>query len=156
MLVSWDWDLTVALKGDGWGRQHFYTQSTQSTLYWGELQEAMWEIQLATLWFYTWTCWQVKNSGWSCPRWQDRKISHGVTTLMILGRAKGACLPWTKWIPHKITGLGGPGGSAVWCSLWPRAWSWKYGTESHVGLPGWSLLLPLPVSLPLSLSVSHE
>ena len=28
--------------------------------------------------------------------------------------------------------------------------------ESPVGLPVWSLLLPLPVSLPLSLSVSHE
>ena len=27
--------------------------------------------------------------------------------------------------------------------------------ESHVGLPAWSLLLPLPVSLPLSLYVSH-
>ena len=26
--------------------------------------------------------------------------------------------------------------------------------ESHVGLPAWSLLLPLPVSLPLSFSVS--
>ena len=79
VLVSWDWDLTVSLKGDGWGRQHFYTQSTQPTLYWGELQEATWEIQHAALWFYTWTCWQVKNSGWSCPRWQDRKISRGVT-----------------------------------------------------------------------------
>ena len=28
--------------------------------------------------------------------------------------------------------------------------------ESHVGLPAWSLLLPLSVSLPLSLYVSHE
>ena len=26
--------------------------------------------------------------------------------------------------------------------------------QSHVGLPAWSLLLPLPVSLPLSLSMS--
>ena len=47
----------------------------------------------------------------------------GHLQLMILGRTKGAWLPWTKWIPHKITGLGGPGGSAVWCSLRPRAWS---------------------------------
>ena len=38
--------------------------------------------------------------------------------------------------------------------LWPRAWSWSPGIESHIGLPGWSLLLPLPVSLPPSLSVS--
>ena len=28
------------------------------------------------------------------------------------------------------------------------------GIESHIGLPEWSLLLPLPVSLPLSLSLS--
>ena len=42
--------------------------------------------------------------------------------------------------------------------LWPRAWSWGPRTESHIGLPAWSLLLPLPVSLPLppSLCVSHE
>ena len=40
--------------------------------------------------------------------------------------------------------------------LWPRAQSWRPGIESHVGLPAWSLLLPLPVSLPLSVCVSHE
>ena len=28
--------------------------------------------------------------------------------------------------------------------------------KSRIGLPAWSLLLPLPVSLPLSLCVSHE
>ena len=39
--------------------------------------------------------------------------------------------------------------------LWPRARSWRPRIESHVGLPGaWSLLLPLPVSLPLSLCVT--
>ena len=38
--------------------------------------------------------------------------------------------------------------------LWPRARSWRPGIESHVGLPAWSLLLPLPVSLPLSLCVT--
>ena len=42
--------------------------------------------------------------------------------------------------------------------LWPRARSWRLGIESHVGLPAWSLLLPLPVSPPLSFSlcVSYE
>ena len=39
-------------------------------------------------------------------------------------------------------------------SLWLRTWSWRPGTESCVGLPAWSLLLPLPVSLPLSLCLS--
>ena len=36
--------------------------------------------------------------------------------------------------------------------LWPRAWSWSPRIKSCVGLPAWSLLLPLPVSLPLYLS----
>ena len=30
----------------------------------------------------------------------------------------------------------------------------KSWIESHIGLPAWSLLLPLPVFLPLSLSLS--
>ena len=40
--------------------------------------------------------------------------------------------------------------------LWPRARSWSPGIESHVGLPAWSLLLPPPVSLPLSLSIINK
>ena len=40
--------------------------------------------------------------------------------------------------------------------LWPRAWSWSPRIKSRIGLPAWSLLLPLPMSLPLSLSLSHE
>ena len=42
--------------------------------------------------------------------------------------------------------------------LRPRAWSWGPGIKYHIRLPAWSLLLPLPVSLPLllSLCVSHE
>ena len=31
--------------------------------------------------------------------------------------------------------------------LWPGALSWSPGIKFHVGLPAWSLLLPLPVSL---------
>ena len=38
--------------------------------------------------------------------------------------------------------------------LWPRSWSWGPWIKSHLGLPAWSLLLPPPVSQPLSLSVS--
>ena len=38
--------------------------------------------------------------------------------------------------------------------LWPRARSWSPGIESHIRLLAWSLLLPPPVSLPLSLSPS--
>ena len=50
--------------------------------------------------------------------------------------------------------LGSPGGSAVWHHLQPRTWSWRPWIKSRVGLPAWSLLLLLPVSL--ILSVSHE
>ena len=35
----------------------------------------------------------------------------------------------------------------------PRVGSWCLGIKSHIRLPTGSLLLPLPVSLPLSLSV---
>ena len=44
---------------------------------------------------------------------------------------------------------------AQWLSvcLWLRAGSGPR-IESHIGLPAWVLLLPLPVSLPLC--VSHE
>ena len=30
------------------------------------------------------------------------------------------------------------------------------GIESHIGLPAWSLLLPLPVSLPLSVPLMNK
>ena len=42
--------------------------------------------------------------------------------------------------------------------LRPRAWSWSPRIKSRIRLPAWSLLLPLPMSLPLSLflCVSHE
>ena len=45
---------------------------------------------------------------------------------------------------------------AQWLSvcLRLRAQSWGPGIKSRMGLPTWSLLLPLPVSLPLS--VSHK
>ena len=40
--------------------------------------------------------------------------------------------------------------------LWPRARSWSLGIESRVELPAWSLLLPPPVFLPLSLSIMNK
>ena len=47
---------------------------------------------------------------------------------------------------------------AQWLSicLWFRLWSWGPGIKSCNRLPAGSLLLLLPVSLPLSLCVSHE
>ena len=40
--------------------------------------------------------------------------------------------------------------------LWPRARPWSPGIESRVGLLAWSLLLPVAVSLPLSLSIMNK
>ena len=58
---------------------------------------------------------------------------------------------------YKNSKLGDPW-VAQWFSacLWPGAWSWSPGIESRVGLPAWSLLLPLPVFLPLSLSLMNK
>ena len=52
--------------------------------------------------------------------------------------------------------VGRLGGSVVELCLWLRVWSWGPGIKSCIRLPAWSLLLLLPVSLPLSLCVSHE
>ena len=38
--------------------------------------------------------------------------------------------------------------------LWLRVWSWTPGIESCIELPAWSLLVPLSVSLPLSVCLS--
>ena len=63
--------------------------------------------------------------------------------------------PWASVLYHLKTAISGSPWVAQWFSacLPPRAWSWGPGIESHLGLPAWSLLLPLPVSLPLLLSV---
>ena len=51
--------------------------------------------------------------------------------------------------------LGAPGWlSGLAPAFGPGHDSWSPRIESRVGLPAWSLLLPLPVSLPLSFSVS--
>ena len=48
------------------------------------------------------------------------------------------------------------GGSAVECLPLAQSMIPGSGIESHIGLPAWSLLLPLPMSLLLSLCASHE
>ena len=48
------------------------------------------------------------------------------------------------------------GGSAAEHLPWAQGLTPGPGIESPVGLPAWSLLLPLTVCLPLSLWVSHE
>ena len=50
---------------------------------------------------------------------------------------------WDAWVAQRSS-----------ICLQPRAWSWRPGIKSHIGFPVWSLLLPLPVSLLLSLCLS--
>ena len=52
---------------------------------------------------------------------------------------------WDVWVAQQLS-----------VCLWLRSGSWDPGIKSHIRLPAGSLLLPLPVSLPLSLCVSHE
>ena len=63
------------------------------------------------------------------------------------------------WIePHNASVYFRSACRAQWLSIcpWPGARSWRPGIESPIGLPAWSLLLPLPVSLPLSVSLMNE
>ena len=52
--------------------------------------------------------------------------------------------------------LGDLGGSAVEHLPSAQGVILESGIKSHIGLPAWSLLFPLPVSLPLTLCVSRE
>ena len=72
---------------------------------------------------------------------------------------KNHCIVQLQWVNFMVYKLSikvakrGDPWVAQWfgACLWPRARSWSPGIESHVGLPVWNLLLPLPVSLPLSI-----
>ena len=67
---------------------------------------------------------------------------------------------FSKWPTHDVikSSMSWAAWLAQWLSpcLWPRAQSWRPGIKSHVGLPAWGLLLPLPVSLPLFVCGSRE
>ena len=56
----------------------------------------------------------------------------------------------------KVTEVGCLGGSAVESSALGSGWDPGPGIESNIGLPAWSLLLLLPVSLPLSVSLMNK
>ena len=66
------------------------------------------------------------------------------------------CPAFAKWFHFKKLIKTGGIWVAQWLSicLWLRAESRGPGIESHIGLPAGNLLLPLPVSLPRSLSLS--
>ena len=52
---------------------------------------------------------------------------------------------WAAWVAQQFRAC-----------LQPRVWSWGPGIESRIGLPAWSLLLPLPVFLPLTVSLMNK
>ena len=81
-------------------------------------------------------CMQVRNG----PQWGCRKDEGH--------EASGDTLSPLSRLIYLRESLGGS------ACLWPGARSWSPGIEFCVGLLAWSLLLPLPVSLPLSLCLS--
>ena len=77
-------------------------------------------------------------------------LERSLYTRLVVGSKVTAILTFTI----RRLELRSPGGSEVWHRLQPRVWSWRPRMESHIRFPAWSLLLPLPVPLPLC--VSHE
>ena len=61
----------------------------------------------------------------------------------------------TWFLPPRSLPLGDPWVAQQFSArLWPGVRSWSPRIESHVGLAAWSLLLPLPGCLPLSVCLS--
>ena len=83
----------------------------------------------------------------------DRKIAAVIPHHQAHNRIKGMLLHSFTGATYLKRGEGSPNGPAVWRHFQPGVWSWAPGIESCVGLHAWSLLLPLPVSLPLSLTL---
>ena len=75
--------------------------------------------------------------------WFTNTFFQTVVSLFLLLMSFKERFSWSTWV-------------AQWLSvcLWFRVWSQGPGIESHTGLPRGSLLLPLPVSLLLSLYLS--
>ena len=63
---------------------------------------------------------------------------------------------WPPFCIRLYSKEGRLGGSVVEYLPLTQVWSWSPGIKFHIGLPAWGLLLSLPMSLPLSLCVSHE
>ena len=59
------------------------------------------------------------------------------------------------WLQENWVLSGGWVAQQLSLCLWLREWSWSPRIESHIGLPAWSLLLPLPISLPLCVSLMN-
>ena len=85
------------------------------------------------------------------PRLEQIRAKLQIALLIVLRLQKSLTVfkNENEGIPGWLSGLApafGPGHDPGVPELSP-------GIESHIGLPAWSLLLPPPVSLPLSLSV---
>ena len=80
---------------------------------------------------------------WTCTLSPSHKLKHTWGT-------HGSSLT----MQVKTMSMGRPGGSAVERLPSAQGVILGPGIESRLGLPAWSLLLPLPVCLPLSQSVS--
>ena len=86
-------------------------------------------------------------SSWVSPPGQSIHISRSVclklsSSSLLQNLLLALCASYLKWY-HRDAWVA----QRLSICLWLRAWSWGPGIESHIGLPAWSLLLPLPVSL---------
>ena len=96
----------------------------------------------------------VDYRGGRCCQREPNQLWNGQHQLCFPGtvrRALGHCFKF--FIKKNILG-GSLGGSAVSRLPLAQGTILESGIESRVKLPAWSLLLPLPVSLPLSLCLS--
>ena len=79
----------------------------------------------------------------NCPKPLSKSLSQAETSELAFGQECAfSALPL--------------GGSWLRACLGLRSWPRGPGMESHIGLPTGSLLLPLPMSLPLSVSLMNE
>ena len=87
---------------------------------------------------------EISSCGIQC-RQQDIPMGGGKRRLQSGGRAFMICQVKRLLRKNKTNNKSVYTGMPGWLRI-----------ESHIGLPAWSLLLSLPMSLPLSVCVSHE
>ena len=102
------------------------------------------------------------QEGWrDCSDTSNVHLGHISHSTNIWLWRKGLRVCWPVIRRHLLVSYwnlmsGTPGWLNDWGSvcLWLRSWSWGPRIKSHIKLPTGSLLLPLPVSLPLSVCLS--
>ena len=103
------------------------------------------EITLTWVWVQSEEHW-VRKTVWRLLKKLKIELTYDPSITLL-----GIC---SKNVKTLTQGTWGAQGLSI--CLWLRAWSQGPGIESHIGLPTGGLLLPLPVSLPLSVSLMNK